>query len=89
MVVDLPQRSGCLEEENAKTQGRKDAKVVDLPQRSGCSLHPLERYTNRAKKKKQKICEFRALAKDRASQGCIGTLENRVFLANRWVSKWV
>jgi hypothetical protein len=25
-----------LEEENAKTQGRKDAKVVDLPQRSGC-----------------------------------------------------
>jgi hypothetical protein len=24
-----------LEEENAKTQGRKDAKVVDLPQRSG------------------------------------------------------
>ena len=26
----------CLEEENAKTQGRKDAKVVDLPQRSGC-----------------------------------------------------
>jgi len=34
--VDLPQRSGCLEEKNAKTQGRKDAKVVDLPQRSGC-----------------------------------------------------
>ncbi len=34
--MDLPQRSGCLEEKNAKTQGRKDAKVVDLPQRSGC-----------------------------------------------------
>jgi hypothetical protein len=34
--VDLAQRSGCLEEKNAKTQGRKDAKVVDLPQRSGC-----------------------------------------------------
>ena len=33
-VVDLPQRSGCLEEENAKTQRRKDAKVVDLSQRS-------------------------------------------------------
>ena len=32
----FPQRSGSLEEENAKTQGRKDAKVVDLPQRSGC-----------------------------------------------------
>jgi hypothetical protein len=30
-VVDLPQRSGCLEEENAKSQGCKDAKVVDLP----------------------------------------------------------
>ena len=26
------------EEINAKTQGRKDAKVVDLPQRSGCSV---------------------------------------------------
>ena len=34
--MDLPQRSGCLGEKNAKTQGRKDAKVVDLPQRSGC-----------------------------------------------------
>ena len=34
--MDLAQRSGCLEEKNAKTQGRKDAKVVDLPQRSGC-----------------------------------------------------
>ena len=35
-VMDLAQRSGCLEEENAKTQGCKDAKVVDLPKRSGC-----------------------------------------------------
>jgi hypothetical protein len=78
-----------LEEENAKTQGRKDARVVDLPQRSGCSLHPLERSSNRAKKKKQKICEFKAHANVAASQGCIGTLENRVFLVNRWVSNWV
>jgi hypothetical protein len=28
--------SGCMEEINAKVQGRKGAKVVDLPQRSGC-----------------------------------------------------
>jgi hypothetical protein len=55
----------------------------------GCSLHPLERYPNREKKKKQKICEFKALAKVGASQGFTGTLENRVFLANRWVSNWV
>ncbi len=31
-------KSPLIEEKNAKTQGRKDAKVVDLPQRSGCSV---------------------------------------------------
>ena len=31
-----PAEIRLLEEINAKTQRRKDAKVVDLPQRSGC-----------------------------------------------------